>query len=191
MPESRAALDRSLPGGAPLEASLASAVTSVAAGHGDRKLFDALVAASERASDPEERYRTLSALAAFRDPALIDRGLQMVLTAAGPLAGRVAPAGAVSRQSGGARQDVDVHQGELGRARSRKWRLFGGDTNLVAALGTFCDAPARDDIKGFFSAHPLPGAARTLDQTARTHRQLPRHPHCAGGERGQLARGRD
>ena len=43
--------------------------------------------------------------------------------------------------------------------------IFGGDTNLVAALGTFCDAHARDDIRAFFQDHPLPGAVRTLDQT--------------------------
>jgi aminopeptidase N len=162
--KSRAALDRSLQGGAPLEASLAAAVTSVAAGHGDRKLFDALVAASERASDPEERYRTLSALAAFRDPALTDRGLQMVLT---PQVRSQDASLQLARFLGNpaARAKTWTFIKANWTALQPKVAISGGDTKLVAALGTFCDAPARDDIKGFFSAHPLPGAARTLDQT--------------------------
>jgi phosphoenolpyruvate carboxylase len=36
---------------------------------------------------------------------------------------------------------------------------------VVTALGAFCDAPSRDDIKAFFTAHPLQSASRTLDQT--------------------------
>jgi aminopeptidase N len=162
--KSRAALDRSLQGGEPLEASLASAVTAVAAGHGDGKLFDALVAASERASDPEARYRALSALAAFRDPALIDRGLQMVLT---PQIRTQDASLQLARFLGNpaARAKAWTFIKANWAALEPKVAIFGGDTNLVAGLGTFCDAQARDDIKEFFGAHPLPGAARTLNQT--------------------------
>ena len=46
-----------------------------------------------------------------------------------------------------------------------KVTIAGGDTNLVQALGAFCDAGPRDEIAAFFAAHPLPGAARTLTQT--------------------------
>ncbi|PYQ81984.1 MAG: hypothetical protein DMG01_02325, partial [Acidobacteria bacterium] len=45
-----------------------------------------------------------------------------------------------------------------------KITISGGDTRLVNALGAFCDAPARDAVKAFFAAHPLPGASRTLEQ---------------------------
>ena len=50
-------------------------------------------------------------------------------------------------------------------ALAPKVTIFGGDANLVRALGSFCDASARDDVAAFFAAHPLPGAARTLTQT--------------------------
>jgi hypothetical protein len=46
-----------------------------------------------------------------------------------------------------------------------KVTIFGGDTNLIRALGSFCDAPARDDLASFFAAHKLPSAERTLGQT--------------------------
>ena len=43
--------------------------------------------------------------------------------------------------------------------------IVGGDSNLVAGLGAFCDAATRADIKRFFTDHPLPAASRRLDQT--------------------------
>ena len=55
----RAAVDRALGGGAPLDPSAASALIEVAAEHGDAKLYDALAAAAERATSPEDHYRYL------------------------------------------------------------------------------------------------------------------------------------
>jgi aminopeptidase N len=162
--KARAAVDRSLKSGAPLEASLAGQLTTIAAMHGDRPLFDALAATAVQASDPEERYRALAALAAFRDPALIDRGLQMVLT---PDIRSQDASLQLARflNNPAARAAAWTFLTTNWTALAPKVAIFGGDTNLVAALGSFCDAKARDDIKAFFAAHPLPGAARTLDQT--------------------------
>jgi aminopeptidase N len=163
--QARAAVDRSLrPGGAPLEPSLATAITTVAAAHGDAALFDALVAASDRAASPEDRYRFLSAITRFQDPALIDRGLQLALTSrirsqdtALYLAGFLANPAAKARGWAFVKQHWT--------ALAPKLSIFGADTTLTSALGSFCDAPARADIASFFAAHPLPGADRTLRQT--------------------------
>ncbi len=46
-----------------------------------------------------------------------------------------------------------------------KVSIFGGDTSLVRAVSAFCDASSRDEVVAFFAKHPLPAAARTLDQT--------------------------
>jgi aminopeptidase N len=51
------------------------------------------------------------------------------------------------------------------QALAPKVTIFGGDSYLVRSLNTFCDAGARDDIRSFFAEHPLPAAARTLQQT--------------------------
>jgi aminopeptidase N len=162
--KARAAVDRHVQSGAPLDPSLAASLTNVAAAHGDGKLFDALIAAAERASDPEDRYRALSALARFRDPALIDRGLQMVLT---PQIRTQDASIQLARFLGNpaARQRTWPFITTNWTALQPKIAIFGGDTTLVGALSNFCDAQTRDDIKAFFGAHPLPGAARTLDQT--------------------------
>src|SRR5262249_2127130 len=46
----RTAADRALSGTAPLDSTIASAVLRIAAAHGDARLFEALLAAAERAS---------------------------------------------------------------------------------------------------------------------------------------------
>ena len=182
----RAALDRSLNGGPPLEPTLASAIVGVAASHGDEVLYNELVAAAERAVSPEDHYRYLYAVTNFRDLAIIDRALQRTLS------------------SDIRNQDAALYLAAFfgnAVARPRAWSfvkdqwtalqpkiaIFGGDTNLVSALGAFCDASSRDDIKAFFAAHPLPAAARTLDQTIERDRQV--HRSEARGRRRPSATG--
>ena len=36
---------------------------------------------------------------------------------------------------------------------------------MVRALGAFCDARTREDIRTFFNVHSLPSAARTIEET--------------------------
>src|SRR5262249_3164247 len=160
----RAALDRTLQGGSALDPTLARSIIDVAARFGDASLFDALLAASDRATSPDERYRYLYALADFRDPALIDRALELSI-------------GPKLRSQDTARYLSSFLANEPARARAwafvkahwkelePKVRIFGGDTNVVASLGNFCDASSRDDIASFFQQHPLPSATRTLTQT--------------------------
>jgi aminopeptidase N/puromycin-sensitive aminopeptidase len=160
----RAALDRSLAGGPPLEPTLSRSIIAVAAQRGDRALFDALLAASERATSPEERYRYLYALAEFRDPALIDRALEYTLT---PKLRSQDTAAFFARFLGAeaARPRVWAFLKQHWTELEPKLTIFGGDTTFVGALSSYCDAGARNDISAFFTQHPLPAAARTLSQT--------------------------
>jgi puromycin-sensitive aminopeptidase len=159
----RTAVDRALRGGQPLDPTEAGALVAVAATHGDRALFDALAGAAERAASPEEHYRYLNALPRFRDPALVERALE-------------------ETRSRLRSQDT---AGYLARffdnpaARDRAWtfvktswsdiepkiKVAFGEGRVVSALGSFCDARNRDDIRAFFTAHPLPTAARNLRET--------------------------
>jgi aminopeptidase N len=160
----RAALDRSLAGGPPLDATLSRSIIAVAAQRGDRALFDSLLAASERATSPDERYRYLYALADFRDPALIDRALEYTLS---PNLRSQDTSAFLSRLLGeeAARPRTWAFIKQHWTALEPKVSIFGGDTSIVGALSSFCDATARDDISAFFRQHPLPAAARTLSQT--------------------------
>jgi len=160
---SRAALHRALAGGPALDPTLAGTITMAAAAHGDATLFDALAAAADRATSPEDQYRNLYALGRFTNPALIDRGLDRALSQVRS-------------------QDVALYLAQFFAnpvARPRAWTfvtshwdalqpkltIFGADTNLTRSLSSFCDATSRDEIVSFFAAHPLPAATRTLNQT--------------------------
>ncbi len=162
--KARAALDRSLSGGAPLEPTIAGAIVTAASSHGDARLFDALAAAADKAVSPEEQYRYLFALANFQDGALIQRGLERSLSPqlrSQDTALYLARFFANPHAQGVAWAFVKEHWTAL----EPKVAISGGDVNLVRSLGARCDAQARDDISTFFAAHPLPGAARTLTQT--------------------------
>jgi aminopeptidase N len=162
--DARSALQQSLSGAAAMDASAARTVAMVAARHGDGALWDQLLAASQKATSPNEQYRYLYALGAFEDSALIDRGLNFSLTP--ELRGQDTPSflgtflsNPVARQRAWA--FVKQHWNEL----APKVTISGGDVRLVESLGAFCDARSRDDIKDFFKTHKLPTASRTLDQT--------------------------
>jgi aminopeptidase N len=161
---SRAAVDRAIGGGAPLDTAAASALIEVAAQHGDAKLYDAIAAAAERAASPQNHYRYINALPSFRDPGLIERALQE------------------ARSSRMRTQDTARYLAQFfgnPAARDRAWeflkqnwtdlepklRIAFGDAGLARSLGAFCDAHTRDDIRTFFAAHSLPSATRALEAT--------------------------
>jgi aminopeptidase N len=162
--DARTALDKALSSGPPLDPTLATPITHIAAAHGDAALFEALTRAAERATSPEDHYRYQNALSEFTDPPLTDRALKMSLS---PEMRNQDTALYLAQFLGNpsvhARAWTFVKQNWT--ALAPRITIFGGDTNVVAALGSFCDASSRDDITAFFGAHKLPSAARALQQT--------------------------
>jgi aminopeptidase N len=160
----RTALDRALSGQGALDATAARAIIRTAARRGDQQLWDRLLEASRDASSPGERYRYLYALASFEDPALADRGLNLSLTTevrsqdTSLYLGRFIENPAIRAR---AWAFVKQHWTEL----EPRFKIAGGDSNLVRSLGSFCDNTAREDVRAFFSSHKLPAASRALDQT--------------------------
>ena len=161
---SRAALDRALSGGTPLDPTQAGAIVTTAVMQGDAAMFDALSAAAEKAAGPDEHYRYLYALADFRQPELIDRGLQFALSPqlrtqdAALYLGRFF----FNRE---ARDRALAFVTANWTALEPKVTIFGGDTNLIRSMNAFCDTGSRDRIRAFFAEHKLPAAERTLAQT--------------------------
>jgi aminopeptidase N len=159
----RAAVDRALAGGPPLDPAVATTLVTVAATYGDEPLYNALAAAADRSVSPEEHYRYLNALAKFRDPALIDRAL-------------------AETRSHVRNQDTALYLARFfdnPAARDRAWafvkaswpelepkvKIAFGEGRLVSALAAFCDAGTRDDIRAFFASHPVRTASRNLGET--------------------------
>jgi aminopeptidase N len=146
------------------EPTLLNAVVRVAARHGDAALYDKYLARSKAASDPEEHYRYLYALAEFSDPALVQKTMNLII-------------GPEVRS-----QDAKLFLANLlsnPTAQKQAWPLlrtrwsevqkkavqFGGNTVVIAALGTFCDTGTRREVRQFYTAHKVPDAARTLEQS--------------------------
>jgi aminopeptidase N len=147
-----------------VEPTLLNAAVKVAARHGDAALYNKYLERSKAASDPEEHYRYLYGLAEFSDPALVRRTIDYIV-------------GPEVRS-----QDAKVFLANLlGNPDARKlaWPLlrerwvqvqkktgqFGGNTSVIGALGTFCDARTAVNVKQFFTIHKIPDAARTLQQS--------------------------
>jgi len=176
--EARAALSQLLSGKAPIDASAAAAVAGVAARHGNQELFDRLLAAAQHATSPSERNRYLFALGAFEDPTVVDRGLNFATTA--DLRSQDTSLYVRAFLNNPAARDrtwafVKQHWPVLGP----KLTIAGGDLTLAEALGSFCDARSRDDIREFFRTHKLPAASRALDQT------IERINNCVAMKSGQ------
>jgi aminopeptidase N len=162
--QARVALDAALAGRQRLDATAAGAIVGVAAAHGDRTLQDALLKAAEAAAAPEDRDRYLFALGRFTDPVLVERGLEYARTPAlrsqdtGAYLYQSLNNPAINQQ---AWRFVKAHWAEL----ESKIVVAFGDLTIVTALGSFCDASTRDDIRQFFAGRSLPATTRTLDQT--------------------------
>ena len=127
-------------------------------------MFEALAAAAQNATSPEEHYRYLFALTSFEDPALVQRALEYTLSPelrSQDTALYLSSFFASDSQRARAWEFTKQHWTEL----EPKITISLGDVNLVGSLSSFCSAEARDDIAAFFKNHQLPAAGRTVRQT--------------------------
>jgi aminopeptidase N len=146
-----------------VEPTLLNTAVTVAAHGGDAALYEKYLAGIRSASDPEEHYRYMYALAAFSDPALVRRTMEYIL---GPEVRNQDAKLFIARLIG----NVDARPlgWQLLRERwndvQKKTGEFVGNTVIVGALGSFCDTRTLAQVKQFFAVHKVPDAERTLQQ---------------------------
>jgi aminopeptidase N len=147
-----------------IEPTLLNAVVRVAARHGDAALYGKYLERSQAATDPEEHYRYMNALAEFSDPALVRRTLDYIV---GPDVRSQDAKLFIAALLGN--PDAQKQAWPLLRERwalvQKKTGQFGGNTVVITALGTFCDTRTAAQVKQFFAIHKVPDAARTLQQS--------------------------
>lgn len=145
-----------------LDASLAGPAVEIAARYGGKRRYTAYRRMIRNARSPQERSRFEFALAAFRDPALIDTTLESTL------------------KDEVATQNVVFLLGRLlgnPSAREATWAFIrsrwselskrispGLAPRLVSALPALQLPRHRDEVASFFERYPLPTAARALKQ---------------------------
>jgi hypothetical protein len=179
----RAGADGSAASPAASDGTLLDAAVAVASVNGDAPLYDRLLARYRSASSPEERSRCLYALADFEAPALIERTIDLALTPAVRTQDVGLLIQAVLDAPGGWTQAWPIVQRRWAEISKRLDPFFGGP-DIVTGTGSFCVAPAAQDVQTFFAAHPVPGAARTVEQS------IERISSCAalaGAERSRLS----
>ena len=147
-----------------IEPTLLNVLVPLAALEGNAALYDRYVARAKSATDPEERYRYLYALASFGDPTLVRRTVDLIL---GPdVRSQDAKLFVASLL---ASPDSRELAWELIRTRwsqlQKQTGEFSGNTVIVGALAAFCDASAAKDIQSFFETNKVPDAERTLQQS--------------------------
>jgi cytosol alanyl aminopeptidase len=155
-----------------IDPDMVDVALDVAARHGDRALFDRLVAAARQSRQPRERRRLLDALAGFEDPALVREALALFLRddfdareSTGLLFGR---RGSRRRHARSVTfQFVKTHYDAI-LARLPQGTFAGGEfaAALPWAASDACDERERAEVEAFFrdrSARAL-GGQRVLAQ---------------------------
>jgi aminopeptidase N len=158
--EARRLANRLLANPESVDPSLAALVLGLAARQGDATLYDTYLARMAAAKSPEEYYRYLNALPAFKDEALIRRSLDLALTGkvrAQDLPGFTA---ALLRNSASRPQAWAFLKANWPSLQD-KVVSFGG-RGAIPALAAFCNEESAVDIERFFQTNRAPGAERAL-----------------------------
>jgi aminopeptidase N/puromycin-sensitive aminopeptidase len=154
---------RVMDGSSQIDSNLYGTVVTLAAIDGDATLFDAYQAQLKKAKSPAEYYRYLYGLTEFRDPALVQRGLEMLL--APEMRNQDAPhyLNAYFRVT-----DSQAAAWDFTKKRwtdlQHHWTTWGGGT-VVQGTHSFCDAKLRNDVQQFFTTHKVVAAERGMKQS--------------------------
>ncbi len=145
---------------ASIDPTLGQAALTVTTQNGDTAWFDRIQKAYEASDDPEFKNLALRLLAQFRAPDLVARSLVYAMS------------DKVRNQDAGYQFAIPLASQETRDAAwddiKTNWDKVQAqltiETNgeLVSYTGYFCSAPAREDVKKFFAAHPLSAADASL-----------------------------
>jgi aminopeptidase N len=147
-----------------IEPTLLGVLINLAAIDGDAALYDRYLDRVKTATDPEEHDGYMYALTSFANPLLVRRTMDLALSDVVRSQDAKYVVAALLANS-------DIHRlaWQLARERwaeiQKKTGEFVGNTVLVGALATFCDARTAAEVKSFFSTHKVADAERTLQQS--------------------------
>jgi len=146
---------------AAVEPEVADLVLGLAAGRGDRKLFDRLHAEAKKATDQKRRARIVAAMASFRDPALVTESLSIFLSDELDARDAMRLLYQDLRMQGTLVAFVKAHFDEI--VKRLPAEVQGG---LPRVGEGFCDEAHRADLEAFFKdrAGKLTGGPRNLAQ---------------------------
>ena len=154
--QARQITDQFLDNPASVDPTLTQMALDIAAQNGDAALFDKFQHVYETSSNPALQQGALRGFVQFRDPVLLERGLEYAISSK------------VRNQDTALVLSTAL---QLPQNRDQVWQFIKShwdqvyaqltmdlSSYLVASLGGFCTTEARDDIRSFFAKHEVAGA---------------------------------
>jgi aminopeptidase N/puromycin-sensitive aminopeptidase len=158
--QARQIADQYLSAPASVDPGLGQTALSIAAEDGDAALFDKLQKIYETSNDPELQNTALHELILFTNPELLKRGLEYSVSPKvrnQDSARLIATAMRISENRDATWEFIKTHWNQV----QAEFTIEMG-SYLVGGTANFCSAEARNDVKDFFAAHPVPATDATL-----------------------------
>lgn len=157
--------DQALEDPSAVDHELAASAFPIAASNGDAAFYDRVLAHLKSAKNPEESAVYEQTLVSFGDPKLLGRTLEYAVSEARSQ-DATSIIGGVMRNPAGQKLAWDFVRDQWATIKNRSGAFGGASTSgLVGSTGVFCDPASRDEVKEFFTAHPVPSAERALKQS--------------------------
>jgi aminopeptidase N len=132
----------------------------VSASNGDAALYDKVLAVSRNSGDPGEKTDALRTLARFRDPALVKRTLDYLVSGEVRNQDTWIALTALLRDRATRDQTWEYMQKNWDKVHAQLTVSSGAE--VVRATGNFCTVRQRDEVIDFFATHKIEAAERTL-----------------------------
>jgi aminopeptidase N/puromycin-sensitive aminopeptidase len=143
-----------------LDATLSDSAVLVSARNGDAALYDKVLALSRNSGDPGEKTDALRMLGRFRDPALVTRTLDYLVSGEVRNQDTWIVLVALLRDRPTRDQTWDYMQKNWDKVHAQLTVSSGAE--VVRATGNFCTVARRDEVISFFATHKIEASERTL-----------------------------
>jgi len=144
---------------ASIDPTLAGAVVSVAAHHGDAELYNQFKAQMQKVKSPQQYYRYFYALADFSQPALIQQMLDSTLTQEVRGQDLYILIGLL-RNPASQNAAWDFMREHFDDLMKKTGAGLGGVGVFLYGAQSFCDTQKAIEVQQFFQQHPFPGTER-------------------------------
>jgi aminopeptidase N/puromycin-sensitive aminopeptidase len=143
-----------------LDATLSDSAVLVSASNGDTALYDKLLAISRNSGDPGEKTDALRTLGRFRDPALVNRTLDYLVS--GEVRNQDTWIVLVALLRDRATRDQTWQYMQQNWDKVHAQLTVSSGAEVVRATGNFCTVRQRDEVINFFATHNIEASKRTL-----------------------------
>jgi aminopeptidase N/puromycin-sensitive aminopeptidase len=158
--QARGIADQYLSDPSSVDPTLGQTALNIAAEDGDSALFDKLEKICESSSDPELQDLALRELVIFTNPDLLERALEYSVSSKvrnQDSAIQFAIAMRIRENRDAAWKFIKTHWDQVQTEFTPEMGQI-----FVDGTGNFCSVEARDDVRNFFAAHPVPAADAAL-----------------------------